>query len=340
MPATHFSTEAEWHALREQHVGGSEVACLFYVWALPDGTERVFHAYEEPPAGSVILECLSSFKSAYRLWLEKSGQVKPENLDGVERVNAGKYLEPALAEWARHKWDGWKLRKVHRYLSHDSVAGWGCSLDYEVHEPGMPPVEFKNIDFSVFRRDWVYDGDEILVPPLKYMLQLQAQIGVSDADHGWVVACVAGNELNRGRIDRHEPTQERIGAAVAAFWAGVLAGQPPALVADYDSVAEAYRFGLVLDKKAPGADLTASNSLPGLCRRYLRMQRHVDRVTMRLDNLKAQIAGQMGDMPRGRASGFRISWPVIERAAKQIPARWQDASTYRGALTVTSTDDL
>lgn len=333
MPAIHFETEAEWHAIREQNCGGSEVASLFYLWALPDGTEQVFHLYEVPPEGSVILECLSSFKSGYRLWLEKSGQVKPANLDGVERVDAGKYLEPALAEWARNKW-GWKLRKVRRYLTHADVQGWGCSLDYEVHERGMPPVEFKNIDFSIFRRDWTCDGDEILVPPLKYMLQLQAQIGVSDADHGWVVCCVAGNELKRGRIERHEPTQIKIAEAIEAFWLGVRAGEPPVLVADYDSVAEAYRFGKVVDKKVAPVDLTAHNELPRLCRQYLRTKRHADRVGVRLDNLKARIACLMGDEPRARASGYRISWPVIERAAKQIPARWQDASTYRGALTV------
>ena len=339
MPTLHFDTEAEWHALREQHVGGSEIACLFNLWALPDGTERVFHLYEAPPDGSVILECLSSFKSGYRLWLEKSGQVKPENLDSVERVNAGKYLEPALAEWARSKWDGWRLRKVRRYLTHADVQGWGCSLDYEVHQAGMPPVEFKNIDFGIFRRDWTCDGEEILVPPLKYMLQLQAQIGVSDADHGWVVACVGGNELKRGRIERHEPTQERIGAAIDAFWRGVRAGEPPVLVADYESIAEAFRFGKKAGKKDPPVDLRTHNELPRLCRQWLRTKRHLDRVVVRADNLKARIAYLMGDEPKARASGFKISWPVIECAAKQIPARWQEASTYRGALTVTPMED-
>lgn len=339
MPSIHFESEAEWLALREQNVGGSEVASLFYLWALPSGEERVFHLYETPPDGAVILECLSSFKSGYRLWLEKSGMVKPESLDGVERVDAGKFIEPALAAWASSKWDGWKLRKVRRYLTHATVNGWGCSLDYEVHQPGMPPVEFKNIDFSIFRRDWVADGEEILVPPIKYMLQLQAQIGVSDADHGWVVACVGGNELKRGRIERHGPTQDKIQDAIEAFWKGVQAGEPPALVADYDAIAEQYRFGQKIGAKDPGLDLRGDNTLPMLCRQYLRRKRHLARVEAFTDNTKARIAALMGDSPRARASGFKISWPVIERPAKQIPARWQDASTYRAALTVTPLED-
>lgn len=337
MATIHHSTEAEWHALREENVGGSEVASLFYAWRLPDGRDRVFHAYEVPPDGSQIIECLG-FSTAMRLWLEKSGQVPPVSLDGVERVDAGKFLEPALAAWARQKWGDWRLRKVNRYVTHDSVLGWGCSLDYEEHGPGMPPVEFKNIDGAMFRRSWVCDGEEILVPPMKYMLQLQAQIGAVGADYGWIVCCVGGNRLLRGRIDRHQPTQDRIAAAIDAFWRGVLRRVPPAHVADFESVAEAHRMGRPGAASSPPADLRTDSTLASLCRRHLRMQEHLAKANTCADSIKAQIGMLMGDEVKAMASGYRLSWPVINRKERTVPEKFYPATTYRGALTITPND--
>lgn len=322
--------EASWLSVRESHVGGSEVACLFYRWALPDGQEVIRHLYEVVPEGAVLVECLSPYKTGYRLWLEKSGRLQPEKLDGIERIDAGTFLEPAIAEWAKNRWD-WPLRKVRRYSTHPEVAGWGASLDYEVHEPGMPPVELKNVDGLVFRNDWLADGGEILMPPIHYSLQLQHQIGAVGGTHGWVVACVSGNQLMRGRIERHEPTQERIAQAIESFWNGVRGNIEPAFVADYESVAKANAYGT----KGSQIDLTADEGLPVLCSRYLRIKRHYDRVDTVLANIKGRIAAKVGEANKAAADGYRISWPIVEREEKVIPERIQSAMTYRGALTVT-----
>lgn len=334
MSAIPVPDEATWLSLREAHVGGSEIASLFYRWRYTDGTEAVHHLYETPPEGAVVLGCLSPFKSGYALWQEKAGRVPPTDLSQVEYVNAGTYLEPALAEWARNKWD-WKLRKVRRYLTHDSVKGWGASLDYEVVGEGMPPVEFKNADGFAFRDGWTVDGDDILMPPLNYVLQLQHQIGATGADHGWIVACVGGNKLMRGRIERHEPTLQRIGEAIEAFWRGVEQGVEPTWLADYEGVAEAYRYG------TPGesVDLTADDDLPTLCAAYLDAKRVVEEAETALEMAKGRVAAKLGDAAKAMATGYRISWPVIDRAEKVIPERIQKALTYRGGLTVTALKD-
>ena len=331
MSAVPVPDEATWLALREANVGGSEVASLFYRWQYTDGTEAVHHIYEAPPKGAQLLGSLSPFKTGYRLWQEKAGRLMPDDLSGVERVQAGNFLEPALAAWAKEKWD-WPIRKVRRYCTHEAVEGWGASLDYEVHEKGLPPVEFKNIDGLQFRDKWVADQGEILMPPLHYVLQLQHQIGAVGADHGWVVCCVGGNELMRGRIERHEGTQEKIAEAIAAFWQGVKQGVEPTWLADYETVAEEYRYG----DKAASIDLTGNVELPSLIEDYLAKKKALSEAEVEVENLKGRIAAAVGEASKARTLGYRISWPVIERPEKVIPERIQKAMTYRGGLTITN----
>lgn len=330
MAAIAIKNEAEWLSVREQYVGGSEIASLFYSYELPDGSTIVRHAYEDVPADAVPLGCLSHFQTAYGLYNEKAGIVMPEDFSS-ERIDAGRFMEPALAEWSKHKFK-WPIRKVRRYLSHETVEGWGASLDFEIHGDGHSgvPVEFKNVDFLIFQKDWLVDHEEILAPPIHYSLQLQHQMGATGADHGYIVACVAGNKLCRGRIERHEPTQKKIAEAIESFWHHVRAGIPPTRVADYPSVAKAYAFG---DKES-AIDLSATEGINDLIDQYLADKEALEKLEVKVENGKGRIAEHLGTNGKATGAGFRISWPVINRKEKVIPERVQAALTYRGALTI------
>jgi predicted phage-related endonuclease len=333
MPSIAIKSEAEWLHFREHNVGGSEIASLFYQWLLPDHTQAIFHMFEPIPEGAVCLGCLGPYKTGYRLFEEKVGRVLPEDLTEVERVQAGKFLEPSIAAWSEFRWK-WKLRKTRRYLTHDSVPGWGASLDYELEAKTWPPVEMKAVDWLVFKREWVADDKEpdvVLTPPLHINLQLQTQIGVTSAQTGWIVVVVGGNELKRGEIKRHEPTQARIESAIRAFWRAVHRNDVPERYADMDSVAEVYAVGIHLEEPI---DLSDDPVLPQLCRGYKRWKRHADFVEQTLDNMKARIAGRMGQASRAAVAGWRITWPVIHRDEKMIPERLQRALDYRGGLIV------
>ncbi|CAB4122680.1 hypothetical protein UFOVP32_52 [uncultured Caudovirales phage] len=331
MPTIALKDENEWLAIRDSHIGGSEIAALFTRYALR-GSTVTLHAFEPIPDGASPLGSCSPYTSAYKVWLTKAGKVMPEGWNPSERMNAGTYLEPALAQWAQAKW-GWRLRKVRRYHQHDAIQGWGSSLDYEVHGPGLDPVEFKNIDGLIAKRDWVIEGDEILVAPLHIQLQVQHYLGARNAKRAWIVACVGGNQLVRGEFARHEPTIARIAEAIAAFWASVAADAPPEHAATYDAVADQFAFG---DALAPPADLNEDDEAAMLARRYLRIKQHSEFTEAALANVKGRLALKIGEATKARGDGFRVSWPVIERAEKTIPARLQTAKTYRGGFTVTA----
>ena len=329
MTAIHFDGSREsWHRIRERFIGGSEVASLFHTWLTADGAEEVFHTFQQPPGG-LPLASISPYKTGFRLWQEKREGLAAENLDDVERIQAGTFLEPAIAEWSKAKF-GWRIRKVHRYLQHDDVHGWGSSLDYELHETGCSgaPVEIKNVDFLAFRDGWeVDDGDAIVSLPLHILLQVQAQIGVAGADHGWVVANVGGNKLYRGRVDRHDGVQAMLTEAISEFWASLTR---PDWLASADVAKEVWRIG----QKDKAADLSGDNEAPVLAARLMRWKRHLDLTEAVIDGIKGRLQMKMGDATKATLPGFSITWPAIHREAKVIPAREQSELDYRGGFTV------
>ncbi|MGY0790900.1 YqaJ viral recombinase family protein [Azospirillum argentinense] len=319
----------DWHALRAQHIGGSEIASLFYLWQLANGQLTYLHLFETPPAGATMLGCVSRHTTGYRLYWQKRGVLPTEDLDGNERVMIGQEMEPAIARAAERKWD-WKLENARRYVPHPAVAGMAASRDFQMVAPGYPPVEIKNVDFLVFRDLWKAQGDEIEAPPIDITLQVQHQIACGStrgtaSDHGWIVACVGGNRLLRGRIERHDPTIAKIEQAVAAFWAAVAAGTPPLDVADFDTQADLSVLGAEV-RSAP-LDLTGDNELPGLCAEFLKTDAAVKDGEKLRDRIKGRIALKLGDAPetiRARAAGHSITWVYAQRGGKP----------YRGAMTI------
>ena len=324
-----LNSEAEWLAIRESNIGGSEIAALFSRWVI-DGESHIFHAFEPIPENAYYAGSCSPYSNAYKVFLSKTGRLMPEDFSS-ERIQAGTYLEPAIADWARSKFD-MKLRKVRRYHLHPEVKGWGASVDYEVHGPGMDPVEIKNVDGLVAKREWTMDKDAVISFPLHIMLQLQHYMGARSSQRGWIVAAIGGNELVRGEVKPHEPTIARITEAVTAFWEAVAENRPPERCAEYEDVAEENAFG----GGENFIDLGTDYGLDMLARRYKRVQAHAEFIKAHMDNIKARIAVRVGGHSRAKLPTHKITWPVIKREEKMVPAKLQPALTYRGGFTVTA----
>jgi len=324
----HVNVESEehWHELRAKHVGGSEIASLFYQWLLPDDRIVFRQMFEDAPENAVMLGCCSNYLTGYRLYHIKAGLLEPDDLDN-ERVDAGTYLEPGIAEWSKKKW-GWKIQKVHRYLT--PAEGMGVTRDFELVEKGHPPVEIKNVDYMIFKDQWTVEGGEILSPPLHITLQLQHQIAATNADYGWVVVCVGGNELHRCRIERHDATIERIKKAVARFWLGVNGEEKPHGFEDYDTISDLWACG----EKDKFINLSNDNEMPELCGSYLDLKKRAKQLDEQLDGVKAKITDRMGDCTRAKCQGFTMGWPAVHRIEKVIPEKIQLAKDWRQGLKV------
>lgn len=208
---------------------------------------------------------VSPYISKFELWHQKKGNLKPEFLDDDERIQAGRFLEPAIAEWANHKWDDWSLLNVPGYLKHFTTPGLGASLDFSTKDTGLP-VEIKNVDGWIFKQQWNAEGDVIVDAPLHHIIQVQTQLAcVPDSEYGWLLVCVGGNKLYRMKVERHQGIIARIEAEVTEFWTTIDANQEPTIdwMADAEAVIAMHRLA-----GEEAVDLTDDNHLPLLCAKY------------------------------------------------------------------------
>lgn len=195
--------EQEWLALRRRNINSSEVAALFGL--SPNTTE-------------------------YELWHRKAGLLAEADVVG-DRVEAGQYLEPAIAAWAASRF-GWEARPFKDYYE-IGAERIGSSFDWEILDwpddpltlcgPGI--LEIKNVDWLQFRLKWNDDGD--LMAPPHIELQVQHQLLVSGCQWAVIVVLVGGNDLRMTVRVRNEVIIGKIRDRCAAFWSSVDAGMPP-----------------------------------------------------------------------------------------------------------------
>lgn len=218
MSSITVNDDTHWRSLRRTHVGSSDVAALFNM-----------HAYG---------------LTRWQLWHIKRGTL-PDAFE-TSVMTQGKHFEPAIASYAAEKYS-LKLRKVRRYLEADDCPDLGASVDYEEYGSGtLIPTELK---WSLWGKEWEFDGDDLTHIPDNYMLQVQHQLAaMPSAPHAQLLAFTAG-DVKRMIIPRSEGIITAIKAQVSAFMATVRDGVEPPV--DFAQDADAVMTMAALKPLAP-----------------------------------------------------------------------------------------
>jgi predicted phage-related endonuclease len=268
----------EWHAIRAQHVGASEVAALF--------------------------GCQANYQlSEFALYHVKSGVEAPP-VEG-ERVEWGLRLEQIIAE-ASAAQEGWKIVKG-GYAEDIECPRLGASLDHLIlhptpeeeslgfHGPGV--MEVKNTDWLIHRAQW--SNDE---PPVNIALQLQAQIAATGYQWGAVCALVGGNHIEVYRFRRRDALIAEMRTRVRAFWERIETRQPPP-VDGSEGAAHILRtlYPEVLDL---AADMRGNNRFPEVCSRFLDAAAAKKVATKKYDEVRNELADLLKSNMRAFGGGF------------------------------------
>ena len=278
---------------RQNYIGGSEIAGLF---------------------GK------SPYTTRYTLFHEKSGTISPQNLDDKERVQAGQFMESAIARWAQQAFD-LKLRRVHRYIKHPSVGGFGVSLDYE-SVWGHTPWEIKNVDGLTFHNDWKNSGDEITHVPLHIRLQCQAQLACTGKSEHGLIVCVGGNRLLKTLLPRHEGTIKIMLDSIMEFWADVQVDNEP----EPDFTADAITISRLYSNAGGGdIDMSANNRVTELVAAYDRASIDEKQAKQSKQALKAELLTLIGAADRVTCGDYTLIATPVNRQEYTVKA-----STYRG----------
>lgn len=192
----------EWHEARRNGIGASEVAAILG---------------------------LSPWQTPLQVYRAKMGV--PNEID-EDLAYFGHALEAPIAQWIRDKHP--EVGPVEPGISARSVE-WPwltATPDRLAGDVGLVyPIEIKTS--SAFSKDKWADG-----VPLYYEAQVQTQLAVLGAPHGWLAVLHGGNQPELYRVNRDEEfIQDHLIPKTRAFWEEhVLAQVPPEPVTSAEAV--------------------------------------------------------------------------------------------------------
>ena len=183
----------EWLRYRTQGIGGSDVS---------------------------IIVGINPFKSVYQLWLEKIGEIEPEQADS-EFAHFGTLLEPIVRKEFMQR-TGLKVRQKNMLLQSEEYTFMLADVDGVINENGEKVI-FEAKTASSYKQEIWEDG-----VPAEYILQVQHYMFVTGARKTYVAALVGGNHFYCHTVERDDDMIKKIIAMEKYFWEeNVIGGVEP-----------------------------------------------------------------------------------------------------------------
>ena len=153
-------TKEEWLKYRTQGIGGSDVS---------------------------VIAGINPFKSAYALWLEKTGQIELEETEN-NYTHFGTLLEPIIRKEFT-MCTGLKVRQKHMLLQSEEYPFMYANLDGVINEDGEMAI-FEAKTASEYKHE-IWENEV----PAPYILQIQHYMAVTGAKKTYIAALVGGNKF-------------------------------------------------------------------------------------------------------------------------------------------------
>ncbi|MCD8324711.1 MAG: YqaJ viral recombinase family protein [Clostridiales bacterium] len=290
----------EWLKYRTQGIGGSDVS---------------------------IIAGINPFKSAHQLWLEKTGQTKPEQTDS-EYAHFGTLLEPIVRKEFTER-TGIKVRQKHMLLQSEDYPFMLADLDGVVREPDGEAAIFEAKTASAYKQVVWEEG-----VPAPYILQVQHYMAVTGAKKTYIAALVGGNHFYHHVIERDEEMIGKVIAMEKYFWETyVLGGMEP--VPDGSAATTEYfnsRFA-----KSDGTTVMLPDDVLPICEEYDRLSAELKRVETAKAAAANQLKSYLKEAETGMVGGRVVTWKEISRSGvdtKRLKA--EEPEIYQDFLTQSS----
>ncbi len=277
-----YTTREAWLAERAKDITSTDVAALFGV---------------------------SPYLTRWELWHRKvAGDVEPDDIGAVERVQWGKRLEYAIACGAAEE-RGFCFLPMDEYIRIPAER-IGASFDFVItdgDDPARPIrraiLECKNVDSLAFRNGWA-ETEFGLEAPAHIELQVQHQMLVSGIHKCYIAALVGGNRLVILERDYDPAVGDAILRECAAFWTS---GEP---VPDFHRDADLIRRLSV--SSVVGKTIEADDRIARLLAEYDE-QRRIEAVARdEKEARQAEILTLIGDADKVLADGYRLSCGTVK----------------------------
>ena len=188
-------------------------------------------------------------KTPFTLWLEKTGEIEPEDLSNNEAVQLGTELEEFVAQ-KFSRITGLKVRRRTAIYTHKKYPFLAAHVDRLI--VGTDELlECKTC--STYRAD---EWEDIIVKeeidgkivekviekiPQEYLLQVIWYLGITNKKRGYIAVLIGGQKFKYRKIDFDEELFDYMLKAAVEFWNCVVNKLPPAFIpSDNDLLVQIY----------------------------------------------------------------------------------------------------
>lgn len=287
----------EWLEWRRKGIGGSDAAAI---------------------AG------LSPWKSPVAVWLEKTGQVEPE--EPGEAAYWGTVLEDVVAQ-EFSKRTGFKVRRRNAILQHPKYEWMIANVDRFVVGENIG-LECKTTS-AYNTKEW--EGEEI---PAQYIVQVQHYMAVTGAEAWWIAVLIGGQKFLYKKVERDDELIEQLIDIERDFWENhVVPGVPPELdgsLASTELVKRMYPRATLptIDLPSQAKDLVADLE---------NVKAELKLLEVRKSELENKLKHLLGEHEEGRIGDTVVTWKNVE--SKRIDTnrlRQEKPEIYEQYLKVSS----
>jgi len=175
------------------------------------------------------------YKSAYTVWLQKTGQLPIAADPPSEAARWGQLLEDLIAkEFAQRA--GKKVRRATARLTHPQYPYIAGHIDRWVLGEGRPVILECKTTGERHAGEWADDR-----VPEPYLVQVHHYLAITGASHAYVAALIGGQRFVWRRVERDPQLIEHLIALETTFWEQFVVPQTPPPVDDHPATWEALR---------------------------------------------------------------------------------------------------
>lgn len=273
---TNDLSRQEWLKYRTKGIGGSDVS---------------------------IIAGINPFKSVHQLWLEKTGQIEPEE-GSSEYTHFGTLLEPIVRKEFTER-TGIKVRQKHMLLQSEEYPFMFADLDGVINEDGGLCI-FEAKTASAYKQEVWEEGT-----PAPYILQVQHYMAVTGAKKTYIAALVGGNHFFWHEIERDEEIIGKIIAMEKYFWeTHVLGGVEP--VPDGSEATTNYfnaRFS-----HSNGETIELPDEVLPICDEYEKISQQIKELETAKNAVGNQLKSYLKEAEVGTVGDRKITWKSISKS--------------------------
>jgi len=256
---------------------------------------------------------MSKWKTALQLWAEKTGEIEPEDISGVEAVELGTELEDFVAKKFTRK-TGLAVRQAPMHYHHKVYDYMRCQVDRLVTGTN-DLLECKTT--SAWRvKDW--EGEEI---PADYICQVIWQLGITGRDVGYIAVLIGGQKFVWKKIIFDLHLFEKMVEEAINFWKCVQDKTPPMAVGDDNP------FMVTLYPEHGEGVKEADESLNESIALLQETKHHISEMEKTKDEIEAKVKQIIGESLGIKTSKYLITWKE-QQTTKIDTEKMKEAGIY------------